>query len=150
MALIIGTYLDDRGANALFGGPDGDQIYGGDGNDVLLGLAWEDELYGGERNDELYGGGGADELFGGNGNDILDGGVGADRMWGGGGDDTYYVDDSTDNVTEGTYTYFDWGHNEWYTSVGGGLDTVMASISYTLPDPGLFSGVVENPTLTGT
>jgi uncharacterized delta-60 repeat protein len=61
-------------------------------------------------------------------NDTLDGGAGADTLTGGNGNDTYIVDDAGDVVTE---------------SSGGGIDTVMASVNYTL---GLN---VETLTLTG-
>ena len=68
----------------------------------------------------------ANLLEGGAGNDSLNGGGGADRMIGGTGDDTYYVDHPGDVVVENA--------NE-------GIDTVIATIDYTLP------ANVENLTL---
>ena len=59
----------------------------------------------------------------------LDGGAGADTMIGGGGNDTYMVDDANDVTSE---------------IAGGGIDTVQASVSYTL------GAEVENLTLTGS
>jgi Ca2+-binding RTX toxin-like protein len=85
--------------------------------------------YGGD--DTLNGGGGTDSLYGGDGNDTLDGGAGADVMIGNAGDDTYIVDDTGDSISEGSPT--------------GGLDTVLASVSYSLAG----KGYVENLTLTG-
>ena len=63
------------------------------------------------------------------GDDVLDGGGGADVLKGGGGNDLYIVDDPKDRVLE----YY------------GGVDTVVASVSYSLP-----RGMrVENLTLSG-
>jgi trimeric autotransporter adhesin len=60
---------------------------------------------------------------------VLDGGIGADTMIGGAGDDTYIVDNAGDATTE---------------VVGGGTDTVQASVNYTL------NAEVENLVLTGS
>ena len=67
-------------------------------------------------------------INGNDGNNIIDGGGGADFMFGGSGNDTYYVDNTSDHITE--------FHN-------GGIDTVISSRSYTLSDN------VEKLTLTG-
>jgi|GEM_PF-2388393 len=102
-----------------------DSRNGGDGNDVLSGGAGDDALYGGggndvlngrDGNDILNGGDGADTLKAGKGDDILDGGSGSDIMEGGQGNDTYYVDNSGDVVKES----------------GGGIDTVISSVSFIL------------------
>jgi Ca2+-binding RTX toxin-like protein len=81
-------------------------------------------------NDSLVGGVGNDTLNGGDGNDTLDGGTGSDSMTGGGGNDTYIVNSVGDVVNE----------------AGGGVDTIQASISYSLAA----NVFVENLTLTGT
>ncbi|MDP4300556.1 beta strand repeat-containing protein [Leptothrix discophora] len=68
-------------------------------------------------------------LSGGSGNDTLDGGAGTDTLSGGSGDDTYFVDSTTDTLTELS---------------GEGTDTVKSSVTYSL-------GVnLENLTLTGS
>ncbi|WP_172891209.1 beta strand repeat-containing protein, partial [Dolichospermum compactum] len=84
----------------------------------------------GNAGNNVLTGNAADNIFdGGAGNDTLDGGAGIDTLIGGLGDDTYYVDDSSDIVTENA--------NE-------GTDTIFSAIDYAL------SGNVENLTLTGT
>jgi Ca2+-binding RTX toxin-like protein len=80
----------------------------------------------------LFGNDGADTLTGANGNDYLDGGAGADVMTGGKGNDTYVVDSKWDKIVE------------WESDGEGGIDTVLASISYKL------GANLENLTLTGS
>lgn len=77
----------------------------------------------------LVGNSGANSLSGGEGDDTIDGGSGSDTMVGGAGNDTFYVNVSTDVITE---------------AAGGGTDTVMAAITYTL------GANLENLTLTGS
>ena len=62
--------------------------------------------------------------------DILDGGQGIDRMSGGRGNDTYFVDHLKDRIAE-------------VVGASGGVDTVISSESYKLPNN------VENLTLVG-
>ena len=62
-------------------------VFGGDGNDTLIGSTGNDWLFGENGNDRLLGNAGDDLIFGGNGNDILEGGLGNDRLLGDYGDD---------------------------------------------------------------
>jgi Ca2+-binding RTX toxin-like protein len=94
-----------------------DRLTGGAGPDHLLGQAGDDRLTGGRGHDRLEGGAGADTLLGGPGDDYLDGGPGADTLTGGPGHDTYVVDHPDDQVIE---------------TDAGGLETVRATIDYTL------------------
>jgi Ca2+-binding RTX toxin-like protein len=64
------------------GGPYvGDELDGGDGNDLLRGGYWPDRLSGGAGNDTLLGGINSDRLTGGPGNDILRGQGGQDILF---------------------------------------------------------------------
>ena len=79
---------------------------------------------------KLFGLGGSDTLFGQDGADTLDGGIGNDTMAGRKGSDVYRVDSAGDVVDE---------------TSGGGIDTVIASVTYLLAPPE--SADVENLTL---
>ncbi len=86
-------------------------------SNLLTGDGNANQLYGYNANDTLVGGAGNDYLSGGAGNDSLDGGVGNDNLVGGAGNDTYIVDSTGDIINE---------------AVGGGTDTVVSSVNYTL------------------
>lgn len=94
------------GNDTLKGGKGNDYLDGGEGDDILDGGAGDDQLDGGAGNDSLKGGAGNDSLYGGAGNDKLDGGAGNDILIGGSGTDTlkgsagadtfvFFADDST-------------------------------------------------------
>ena len=103
-------------------------------DDTILGGAGDDRLEGSGGNDTLNGGDGLDSLFGGSGNDILNGGANGDIMRGGAGDDTYYVFSTSDDAQE---------LDQLIPAGTGGIDTVLAGISYTL------GSNIENITLQG-
>ncbi|MEE1609735.1 hypothetical protein [Microvirga sp. CF3016] len=75
-----------------------------------------DTLTGGQGSDVLTGDAFRNILNGAGGNDRLDGGAGADVMNGGNGDDTY-VADGADTIVE---------------AAGGGIDSILASSSFSL------------------
>jgi len=90
----------------------------GSGHAAGTGNALANRIEGNGGNNLLNGGGGNDTLVGGAGGDTLNGGVGADSMQGGAGNDVYYVGDPLDRIFE---------------APGGGVDRVIAHMSYTLP-----------------
>ena len=118
---------------ALLGTSAGDRL-DLSGLSSISGLPFVD---GGLGNDTLIGFGGSDDLRGGAGNDNLDGRGGADVMSGGLGNDVYHVDDQGDVVLE---------------LANGGVDTVFASIDFSLAGTNLENAAVEGVagrTLTG-
>jgi Ca2+-binding RTX toxin-like protein len=123
VSLLAGNDLFDGRGGVVIGTVDL-----GDGDDTAHGGAEGDTFLGGAGNDQLYGHGGDDVIDGGIGRDVLDGGEGADAMDGGAGDDVYVVDHGGDAVAE---------------VANGGVDTVLASLSYAL------GSELENLTLIG-
>ena len=84
------------------GGPfsDDDQLYGGDGNDVIYGIGGDDYITGGDGHDELNGNSGHDEIWGNQGDDKLNGQSGSDLLYGGSGSDEL-VGGSGDDILHG-------------------------------------------------
>jgi trimeric autotransporter adhesin len=72
---------------------------------------------GNDLGNKIIGNASGNNLQGAGGNDTLDGSSGADTMAGGIGDDSYYVNSTTDRVTE---------------LASEGIDTIYASVSWTL------------------
>ncbi|MFS0738102.1 hypothetical protein ABC347_13720 [Sphingomonas sp. 1P06PA] len=121
--VVLGTAAADalvaaNTASAYYfnGGAGNDTITGGRAADFLVGGSGNDVLNGDLGDDQFLGGAGTDRINGGEGNDTLDGGADADFLAGGNGDDLY--------ITEGS--------EQLIELAGGGIDTVSASVSYTL------------------
>jgi Ca2+-binding RTX toxin-like protein len=88
------------------------KLFGGGGNDTLIGGSGADQVFGQSGDDDLQGKGGSDFVFGGSGNDELTGGDGDDLAFGQNGSDEmiWNPGDDTD-LNEG----------------GGGVDTVTVN-----------------------
>lgn len=128
--IIVMAYMPED----LYGG-DGDDVLeapagadrlgGGDGNDVLTapsgdlhGDSGNDVLTGGSADQELYGDDGEDHLDGGAGTDILDGGAGADDLEGGTDPDALQGGDDDDRL--------DGGPGADFFDAGSGDDDLLA------------------------
>ncbi|MEZ0226308.1 MAG: polysaccharide lyase family 7 protein [Alphaproteobacteria bacterium] len=95
---------------AIYGGAGDDSIIGHDGNDLLYGQEGNDKIIGYWGNDLIDGGAGNDSLNGDVGDDTVIGGTGADTVTGGSGHDTFivnrgdngtYISDFTTDATNG-------------------------------------------------
>lgn len=152
----------EAGDDLLDGGAGADEIDGGEGRDaasyafsvagvtvsLASGVGWGgdaagdtlhniEHLVGSDFNDNLTGDAVGNILLGRAGNDFLNGGIGVDLMAGEAGDDVYVVDNIGDIVDEST-------------AASGGIDTVQASISFSLANGANVLGSVENLALLGT
>ncbi|WP_275575115.1 calcium-binding protein [Methylocucumis oryzae] len=100
-----------------------------------IGNSLGNTLVGNEFDNVFMGMDGADTIEGGLGNDQLWGASGNDVMSGGGGDDDYGVNDSGDVVNE---------------DVNGGIDTVYATVNWSLGSNFEKLVLISGLTLTGT
>ncbi|HWT95843.1 MAG TPA: calcium-binding protein, partial [Solirubrobacteraceae bacterium] len=89
------------GENDNVGG-DVDDLYGGTGDDELIGNSWWSTVDGGAGDDTLRAGGGDDTVVGGPGADTVQGGDGSDRLSGNEGDDTLQGGSGDDTLDGGS------------------------------------------------
>ncbi|PAU95031.1 hypothetical protein CK240_16805 [Paracoccus salipaludis] len=91
IAQHLGLGFGHGGNDTLIGSAEANNfLYGGTGNDSVLGSKLDDFLYGQDDNDVVNGGAsGHDHLFGGRGTDRIIGGAGVTQMYGGAGGDTF-------------------------------------------------------------
>jgi trimeric autotransporter adhesin len=152
---VANVLIGNVGANRLDGGAGADTLVGGAGDDVYvvenvadetteatdggidsvessiswsLGANLENLTLTGNASIDGVGNALSNSLTGNVAANRLDGGAGADKMTGGAGDDTYVVDDTADQTIEAS---------------GGGTDTVVSSIAWTL------GAELENLSLSG-
>lgn len=99
---VKATLRGGQGNDVLYGGGGDDLLLGEEGNDTLYGFAGDDRLEGGDGRDFLFGGLGDDHLLGGDGVDYLYGELGADLLEGGAGDDWLLGGPGVDLLIGGT------------------------------------------------
>lgn len=145
----------------------GGNLFGGDGNDLLIGSEASDRLEGEAGNDTIEAGDGNDLIRGGDGVDLIVGDSGHDMIYGGEGNDRIYGDkvlDSSSQFTGGEdgEDYIDGGAGDDFIVGGGAADTLIGgagndelhgeegndSLDGGSGDDLLFGGV-DNDTLTG-
>ncbi len=98
---ITNDIYGGEGSDIIYAGDADDYISGGDGDDLIYGGGGDDYVSGGYGKDVLYGGYGKDEIRGGGDDDILYGGDGKDEIYGGGGDDILYGNKGKDTMDGG-------------------------------------------------
>lgn len=140
-------YTSERPGGLFFGTSGNDQIYN---NNLLCTY-----IYGGDGNDTIIGRShsGVEYFYGQGGNDFLDGGSSnaqyQNRLFGGDGNDTYVVRSEFDQVSE--FDFID--HGDYFEDrPTGGIDTIRSYISFSLtPMQGnRLYGDFENLILCGT
>jgi uncharacterized delta-60 repeat protein len=107
-------------------GADVENVFGTDGNDVLLGSEAANLLRGAGGDDVIRGFGGNDLIDGGEGNDLLDGGLGSDDFIGGTGMDLADYSNRTENLTIGIGSAADDGASGEGDNVRTGVENVTA------------------------
>ena len=121
------------GNDHLYGGEGDDVLIGGGGNDQLFGGAGDDLLFGGSGSDRLFGGEGDDVIFGGSGDDYLDGGAGSDKLYGGSGNDIIKYDASDFLVDGGEDIDFLVGEGATTAVESGTVSNVEVFVDTNLP-----------------
>ncbi len=105
-------------------------------------------------NNRLAGNAAANKMIGGAGSDIIDGGTGSDTMIGGVGDDFYYVNISTDKITELANEGNDTVNSAVTLSLGSNLENLLLTGISAINGTGnslanLIRGNTANNTLKG-
>ncbi|MBI4989894.1 MAG: putative Ig domain-containing protein, partial [Rhodocyclales bacterium] len=132
------------GDDALYGGAGEDWLLGQGGDDYLDGGADADVVFGDEGDDTILGGAGDDLLSGDtfdnagdpdspglpgslHGQDYLEGGAGNDRIAGNGGDDVLYGDEGDDVINGDDVVTSAQYHGDDYIDGGAGADSLVGA-----------------------
>ncbi|HMJ75915.1 MAG TPA: M91 family zinc metallopeptidase [Iamia sp.] len=121
------------GDDILAGGAGDDGVYGGEGDDVMDGQSDDDHLSGGEGDDQIYGGNGNDRILGQAGEDYLEGGKGEDTVDGGADDDVVSGGRDQDTIRggDGDDTLYG-GHGRDTVDGGAGSDKAYTQAEDTV------------------
>jgi hypothetical protein len=102
-------------------------VYGGPGDDVIVGNGLDNVIYGNGGNDIICGGGGDDKLDGGAGLDVVWGEAGSDKLQGRDDRDILFGNDGNDDLDGGAGIDVLDGGNGSDTCTGGGGPTILFS-----------------------
>lgn len=143
------------GDDFLFGFMQYDEIFGGEGNDILIGdlSSWNgkeftmsgtlegDMLDGGSGNDWIQGTGGSDQLIGGDGNDLISGFDEADSLRGDAGNDVLAGGSHDDTLIGGAGDDILLGEGYFTGSLSLTLDNLSTlGVTFTASSAGYYTG----------
>jgi Ca2+-binding RTX toxin-like protein len=97
---LAATIYGGPGDNNLVGTNGNDFIYGAGGNDVIAANGGNDRAYGETGRDTVAGASGSDVVSGGSGGDGLSGGSGSDWILGGTENDLVFADDGVKDIVD--------------------------------------------------
>jgi Ca2+-binding RTX toxin-like protein len=132
IAWTLGSYVEDlllTGTSAING-------TGNTLDNKMTGNSAANTLTGNGGNDELMGMSGNDKIYGNAGSDYLDGGAGNDTMAGGAGDDFYFVDSTSDRITENANEGWDFVESSVTWTLGSNLEDLALSGSAAINGTG--------------
>ena len=115
------------GNDTILGGQGREMLFGGDGNDLIRASVGEDLLSGGAGSDRLYAGFGKQTLMGGAGDDTIWGGTGAQMLLGDDGNDMIHAGFGPQTLMGGSGNDTLWGGSGPHLLAGGdGADVLNA------------------------
>jgi Ca2+-binding RTX toxin-like protein len=137
--------LVGNGQNAIFGGGGNDVIFAGNGNNLISGGNGNDVIRAGDGNNTIYTGDGNTAVFAGNGDNVIQAGAGTTQIQVGSGNNTLITGTGPTTMIAGSgnNTFQINSAEDIVQAQAGGINTVVSSISYVLPEN------IQNLTLTG-